>query len=375
MNNKPQANNNVNFSVPIKYLRENSSKLMVSMLYYPIFIQYFYFQEEINEAHKIFERDGKLSDEAFTKYSKGLEIFHYMEIKKFVDEMPVEIAKELLDDADNFFKKNYLDIQHITYKYALTDAHAQQFRNKLMNCLRIVYSNLTEMEKAWRYINNTLGQRGDNVSNIRTGMTGGTMGAVIGSFIMPGVGTFLGGAIGGYLMSKGRDNQLIDKCGEYVDIYINESSALMNKLIGNAKELYMIFSGLFDYIYLKAGKKLYNDLEENGCDANKIFTDYLKYDINTLDNILKSNVYEEQPDSCTWDEAIEFVHKSIRNWNTGNEVTISNDLNIKQAKYESIQAEYPNRLPTKTELCIKCGKLFMGDEKFCGNCGRIREQA
>ena len=209
----------VNFTKPIKIKKNNFAKICISMCYYPIFTKYRGFVGAVTETTQEVESKGKLTTKTFNDYIESIDIFNYKEIKDHIDNFSVSIANSLLDEKKDFFANNYREISVITDKYKISVKDTQDLRNRLISYFRVVNSELIEMEKSYKTLENLIAVTHDQTSNARSGLTGGAVGGGLGSILLPGVGTIVGGLAGSWFMNKNREKNIIQKGKNHILSY------------------------------------------------------------------------------------------------------------------------------------------------------------
>jgi hypothetical protein len=308
--NKP-----VNFSQPINYLKVNFTKIGVSMLYYPIIVSYVAYSEALEEANQLVELNGGDSEEAINKYCEAIDLFNYKEIKTFINDSIIELSSLLLkDDEDDFFNKNYLDLKYITKKFDINESQVQKLRSQLYNFFRIVNNELGEMERSYKRIENIFEKAGDTATGLRNGITGGAVGATVGSFLLPGIGTVLGGLAGGYFLNKNSENKSTEKFYEELTNYATHCDRVINHLGSNGRELYKTLESFINGHYRNNIRQMYFELKEAGHSADQIMTEFFKHDMNLVNETLNSNIDEDDNSSMKTNEIIEEVHGFLKEY-------------------------------------------------------------
>ena len=143
----------------------------------------------------------------------------------------------------------------------------------LFSHIRIFQNDLVELDKAARSLNNLFNASNDTAASFRQGFIGGTVGMAIGSVIFPGVGTFIGSLVGGYLMSQNRKDKILQQIDELIKNYIYYSRSLVNKLVENSKELYMVLGRIYEDTIIKKDRRIYFEMKKIDKDVDKIFID------------------------------------------------------------------------------------------------------
>lgn len=306
----------VNFSKPINYVKTNFAKLGTTMFYFPLLVSYSNFSEKIEEASSLAEKEGNDSEIVISKFAEAIELFNYKEVKTFINDSVLEISSLLnaTDEDTDFFKQNYPNLHPITKKYELSESATQQLRNQLFSFFRILNNELAEMERAYRKMESIFEKSNDNSSNLRNGWTGGLIGAGIGSVLLPGIGTAIGAAAGGYLMNRDKNKKTVENFYHELTIYSEHADRIVNALGNNAKELYKILEKFVDKYYKNNARGIYLELQKENHNADKIFTEFFNHEIQEVNNLLTAKLDDEDPESGTYNDIIIEVQEFLNEY-------------------------------------------------------------
>lgn len=208
--------------------------------------------------------------------------------------------------------QHYTELKPVFLKYSADERTVQAARNGLLSFTRIFHNDLVELEKSWRYIDSSLNQANDSTANTRTGLTGGSIGAIIGSIVFPGLGTIAGGALGGYLMTKNRTDNLLSQATTHIDNYANHTRHLIKLLHDNAKELYLLAGRMYDQFQVRKLRSSYFELKKSRADVEQVFNEYLDYHLKDVQSFYSTQISDN--DTATWGQAAEYVFNFVKNY-------------------------------------------------------------
>jgi hypothetical protein len=301
---------NTSFAEPIRIVRDNTQKLLLTSFYFPLFVPYCNLEEKIGPAFQSLG-EKRIDGETLPSFIDALSEFDFEMIKEIFNKYPLLISQALLqtDEDDKFFSEMHGSVKPIFAKHSPTEQKLQSARNSLQNFSRIFYSDVSELEKAWRYIDSSLKQTQDTTANVRQGMTGGAIGAALGTMLFPGLGTVAGGALGGYVMSKMRNNSIVDQIHEHVIKYYQSSRNIIGLLHNHARECYLINGRIFDEFVLARVKATYSEIKSTYPAADTFVIDYVR----NQESIIQSFYATEVSEGCgyTWGEATTSIEQFL----------------------------------------------------------------
>jgi hypothetical protein len=286
--------------------------MILTAFYTPILMRYSNFEDEFQAAIERIKPEQGLDDETLPLFLNAVSQFNFEEVKTLIGEFPVNIGQMLYNWQDDFFEQHYAELKPVFQKYAADERTVQNARNGLVSFTRIFHNDLIELEKSWRYIDSALNQANDSTANTRTGLTGGSIGAIIGSIVFPGLGTIAGGALGGYLMTKNRTDNLLSQATNHIDNYANHTRHLIRLLHDNAKELYLLAGRIYDHFQVKKLRSAYFELKNTRTDVEQVFNAYLDYHLKDVQSFYSTQIAEG--DTSTWGQAAEYVSNFIKNY-------------------------------------------------------------
>ena len=302
----------ISFAQPIRVLRDNFAKMILTAFYMPILIRYSNFEDKFQEAIGKINPEEGLTDETLPLFTEAVSLFNFEEIKSIIGEFPVNIGQMIYNWQDDFFESQYKELKPVFQRHAPDERCVQGARNSLLSFTRIFHNDLIELEKSWRYIDSALNQANDSTANTRSGLTGGSIGAIIGSIVFPGLGTIAGGALGGYLMTKNRTDNLLSQVASHIDNYANHTRNLIKVLHNNARELYLVAGRLYDDSQVKKLRSSYFELKKTRKDVELVFNSYLDYHLKDVQSFYSTRISEDN--TATWGEASEYVHNFLKNY-------------------------------------------------------------
>jgi hypothetical protein len=281
----------------IKNLKASYSKVAVSLLYAPL-VQWYY--DYIGVLERAQAEDGVVP------LLEAMDEFPHEGVKDLVHENITTLSSNLIVENTDFYNSYYPELVPIARRYQPGSKHVHKLRNKLFSFFRLINNDLSGMRNEWVQIERRLERINDSGSSLRNGLSGGAIGATLGS-IVPGVGTVVGSFLGGYLMNKHKENSEIEKILESTSKYAHRVDSLMGNLADNSEELYGIFESVAEYIYKTVPKQIYNSIDGNKYNKDKIIKEFYMYEQEAIIDIYNSNIDPEDPDSLTYREMVSFV--------------------------------------------------------------------
>ncbi len=305
------SNSSVSFASPIRVIKDNYSKFVLTTFLGPIFFRYSNFEEKLEEAFNNFNSDEGLNEESLPLFLEAISFFDIYQIKEIVNQFPILLSKSFFETDDYLFN-DHPNILAALEKYSLNEIQIQGFRNSLMSYTRIFFNDLAELEKSYKVMESLLNQANDATANTRSGLTGGAIGATIGSFLFPGLGTIAGGFLGGYFMGKTRTDGIIDQVANAIDTYIEHTRSLIQLMVENSKELYLLSGRMYEEIQVKRMRNVYFETKKANKEIDFIFTEYYKQQLKESEDLFLQKCDDEDNDSPTWGDLSNFVYNFIK---------------------------------------------------------------
>ena len=300
------------FAQPVKVLRDHFSKIILTSFYTPVLVRYAEFEEKYQNGISQLDREKGLDDNTLPIFMDAIDTFSFEELKNHSNNFPINIGQMLFNWEDDFFKSRYVDINPIFNKYTPSEIQIQSLRNSLISFTRIFYSDMAEMEKSWRFIQSAITQANDTSANTRSGLTGGSIGALLGSLVLPGIGTVIGGAAGGWWMGKNRTENIISQISTHIDNYTNHTRNLIKLFHSSARELYLLSGKIYEEVQLNKIRKTYYEIKKSRKDADIIAEEYFKFHLTDIESFYKTQMYENS--DYSWGEAIDYVENFLKNF-------------------------------------------------------------
>lgn len=301
---------NVNFSGAIRVIRDDFSKMMLTLFYSQILPLYYNMEEKLEVAFNA-TPNRELNEDTLHLFIEALAEFDCDIVKEMFNSFPVSVSNEYLKMEDSFFLQNYPALKPILLRYHPSEVQVQNARNSLYSFTRMFQQDVMEIERAGRTIINYLNQINDNSSTIRSGVSGGVIGGAIGSLLLPGLGTIAGGFLGGMFMGKDRMDNIINQIVDPVNLYIQHARKIIHLLGINSKELYMIFGRIYDEFFVKRMRNVYMDAQKSFPNVNAMFVEYYHNESAELKAFFSQKV-DEDPESLTWGQISAHVYEFIR---------------------------------------------------------------
>lgn len=304
----------VNFSQDIKFIQQSFTKIIVTLLAYPLISAKETVDTLVNTGNLfLIANDMKPTPKIVNDLYQVTGYFNYKAIRDHINSVCNDLPSYLLAQNDHSFFDPYPDLLSIEKHYYKKASDIQILRSRLNSVCTIFNSNLFEMEKFYQRINSISESQSDSIGQIRTSVTGSTLGFMLGSFILPGIGSVVGTGLGGYFMNKKRTDDSCLKVYELLSAYINESNTFFNSLMLHLKELYSICMEVFQKFTQENDVKMYYEMKKvRPDDIDIIFDQFLK---NSIEDI-KSYLIEPDEDGITMQEKFSVVESYIHQYHS-----------------------------------------------------------